>query len=113
MNRDDTLRLTQALAVLAEVHDKPLTPVRVEAYRQALGDLPIAEIEAAVVTLTRTSCFFPKPAEIREVVRRQAPPPEDWYDECGRLHAHACVLDRYQHLLRVERERWLAEQAES
>lgn len=41
---------------------------------------------------------------VRRTPVRAVEDAEDWYDQCGRLHGHACGLDRWKHITRVQRE---------
>jgi hypothetical protein len=62
------------MAVLVEVFDKELTPQRVEIYFRALAAYPIDRIVDAVEEAVRTLKFFPKPAELIELIEGS---PED------------------------------------
>ena len=68
MNPEDTTRLGRALELLSATFDKPLPPLKLEAYARALADLPITEIEAVVDELLATARFMPTPVEIRDAV---------------------------------------------
>lgn len=59
------------LAALAEVLAEPLSPVRIAGYRAALDDLPAAEVFAAIGEAAKACKFFPRPAELREIVARE------------------------------------------
>jgi hypothetical protein len=56
------------MAVLVEVFDKKPTPQRVEIYARALAAYPIERIAAAVEEAVRTLKFYPKPAELIELI---------------------------------------------
>jgi hypothetical protein len=56
------------MAMLVEVFDKEVTPQRVEIYFRALAAYPIDRIAAAVEEAVRTLKFFPKPAELIELI---------------------------------------------
>jgi hypothetical protein len=58
------------MAVLEEVFGKEFTPQLVEIYFRALADFPIERIAAAVDEAVRTLKFFPKPAELVELIER-------------------------------------------
>jgi hypothetical protein len=58
----------QALLVLAETFGEPLSELRIEGYSLFLGDLPDNDLLGAIATAGRTCKFFPKPAELRELV---------------------------------------------
>ena len=73
MNKADQ-RFALALAKLAEVFRVALTPILVEAYREALTDWPIESLEAGARALVRESKFFPRPVEWAEAA-------EDWLRE--------------------------------
>ena len=93
---------------LGEVYREEVQATRIRIYFTLLAEFTIAQVAEAAFVHMRQSKFFPMPAELRAAVRR---PPEDWYGECGRLHDHACALDRYQHLERCAREAFLARQS--
>jgi hypothetical protein len=56
------------MAVLEEVFGKDLNPQLVEIYFRALADFSIDRIAAAVEEAVRTLKFFPKPAELIELI---------------------------------------------
>lgn len=56
------------MALLAETFDKDLNPQRVEIYARALAEYPIEVIAAAVDETVRRLKFFPKPAELIELI---------------------------------------------
>jgi hypothetical protein len=56
------------MAVLEEVFDKDFTLQRVEIYFRALAAWPIERIKDAVESAVRTLKFFPKPAELIELI---------------------------------------------
>jgi hypothetical protein len=62
----------QAFSVLVmamgEVFSDPVSPERFELYAKALEDLPYEAVAAAATTHIRTGRWFPKPAEIRELI---------------------------------------------
>ena len=68
MTQDDRGRLATALMVLGETFNEPVSELRAEGYFEALRDMGIEAIEAAVRMALRTKTFFPKPAELRELV---------------------------------------------
>jgi hypothetical protein len=56
------------MALLAEVFGKELNPQLVEIYFRALADFSIERIAAAVEEAVRRLRFFPKPAELIELM---------------------------------------------
>lgn len=68
MTDHDRARFGEALGVLAETFNDPLSQTRLEAYFVALRDLPWPAVEGALRTLLRAGRWFPKPVEIREAV---------------------------------------------
>ena len=55
-----------ALTVAAEIFGEAMTAARMEGYVAALDDLAGAQVIAAIAGLTRTSRYFPRPADIRD-----------------------------------------------
>lgn len=68
MNELDRKHFAEAMVILGETFNEPVSEVRIEAYFSALSDLPMAAVGAAVRSAVRTLRFFPKPVEIREMV---------------------------------------------
>lgn len=68
MTGDDRGRFARALAVLGETFNEPISEIRTEAYWRALEDVSIDAYEAACMEALRTKTFFPKPAELRELL---------------------------------------------
>lgn len=62
----------RGLAVLSETFNEPLSELRAEAYLVALEDLSADEFEQAVRAALRACRFFPRPVELRELVRGSA-----------------------------------------
>jgi len=66
-----------ALAALAEafgLRGRDMTPVRIDVYDQALADIPVPLLNAAVRRAIQTRTWFPKVAELRmdaELCRRE------------------------------------------
>ena len=56
------------LTRLAEVLDASLTPGRIAGYVEALQDVALDDLVAAITVSARESPFFPKPSELREVL---------------------------------------------
>jgi len=67
MTTDDRPALSQALLVLSETFNEPVSETRAEAYFVALSDLPIEAVVLATRTALRACRFFPKPIELREL----------------------------------------------
>jgi hypothetical protein len=63
----DRERFAAAITITSEVLGADLSPAKVEGYFQALQDLPIEGVLAGLAEARRSSRFFPKPAEIREL----------------------------------------------
>jgi hypothetical protein len=84
----DTDRFGIVITGLAEVFGESLSDPRIEAYFQALEDLPIESIERAAKILLGSSRFFPKPVEIREAI---AGTPTDRADSAWRIFVKLCV----------------------
>jgi hypothetical protein len=68
MTPDDAPQFARLLGGLGEVFNEPMSEIRARLYFEALKDLPLASIEAAVSRLIQGARFFPKPAEIRETL---------------------------------------------
>jgi hypothetical protein len=59
---------SQAMGVLGEVFNEPVSELRIEAYLASLQDLPDAEVLAAMRACVAECQFFPRPADIRQRV---------------------------------------------
>jgi hypothetical protein len=68
MTEVDRARFAEALHVLAETFNEPVSSVRAEAYFDALSDLELWQIERAVRLALKASTWFPKPVELRALV---------------------------------------------
>jgi hypothetical protein len=68
MTLQEQANVTKALGTLAVVLGEDISGDRLEAYLAVLDDLNGAAIERAVGALAKTARFFPKPAEIRELI---------------------------------------------
>lgn len=68
MTTQDDLRFALALAGLAEIFNETISEPRLNAYREALKDLTIGQIEEAARRLMNACRFFPKPVEFREAL---------------------------------------------
>ncbi len=61
-------KFAEALLVLGETFNEPVSDVRIEAYADALADLDAMDVLHAMKECVRECSFFPRPAEIRERV---------------------------------------------
>jgi hypothetical protein len=59
------IRVSTAMGRMAEVFDTPLTTERVDAYVEALADIPAEALEVASKVFIAGSKWFPKPIEWR------------------------------------------------
>lgn len=62
------IEISKAMMVLGETFNEPVSAIRIEAYYAALSDLDTTAVLAAMHHCMRSSKFFPRPAEIREMV---------------------------------------------
>lgn len=90
MTLDEQEQLLDRLSELAEYYDKPKAPAQLAIYLQALDDLPFAAVMQATVALVNTSTFFPKVAEIRQLVEGHS-----------ESHAELAWLDLLREIRRV------------
>lgn len=67
MTPDDRPRLARILAVLGETFNEPVSDLRAEGYLMGLNDLTIGQVEQGARRALKTSRFFPRPAELREL----------------------------------------------
>ena len=67
MTESDKPRLARVLAVLAETFNETVSEVRAEGYLMGLVDLSIEQVESAAKAALKSSKFFPRPAELREL----------------------------------------------
>lgn len=66
MNKAETMKL---LSILSSVwSNEPIDDAKITAYQWALSDVTYAAVEQAAKTLLRSAKFFPKPAEILELI---------------------------------------------
>lgn len=72
MTPDDAPRFAELMLALSETFNEPVSAIRAEMYCDALRDLPIASVEHAVRLAVKSKTFFPKPAELRELVEGSA-----------------------------------------
>jgi hypothetical protein len=69
MTDEDRKGFAELLLVLAETFNEPVSDVRARAYFQALRDLELEDLTiAANQWIARKGRFFPKPAELRELL---------------------------------------------
>ena len=74
MDREqDFDRFSEGLIVLAEAFDVKLSAARINLYFEGLSDLDWSHVEAAFTQVLRTCKFFPRVAEIREIVAGGSP----------------------------------------
>lgn len=67
MTADDTPRLAQFLAVIAEAFNEPVSELRAEAYLIALDDISIDALESVGKRALNLQ-YFPRPADLRRLV---------------------------------------------
>lgn len=72
------------MLTLADTYNEPVSEGRAEAYFRALSDLPIETVEQLVTLVTRTSKFFPRPADLRELLPSAVPELGDAWAELRR-----------------------------
>lgn len=68
MQRDDFPAFTEVLTRTAELFGEALSAGRIVTYYDALADLTLADVRAALRSAERTLRWFPKPVEIREAL---------------------------------------------
>jgi hypothetical protein len=89
MNRPETMKI---LAILASVwSSEPIDDAKITAYQWALADVPYRAVEVAAGKLLRTAKFFPKPAEIMELIVDDLPmvaPGEAWETVQRQIRKH-------------------------
>ena len=68
MTEADRPTFAEAMHVLGETFNEPVSTIRAEAYFDALSDLEWWQVERAVRTSLKTATFFPKPVELRALV---------------------------------------------
>lgn len=64
----DRVVFAEAMMILGETFNEPVSEVRIESYFSALSDLPMPALGLAVRSAVRTLKWFPKPVELREMV---------------------------------------------
>lgn len=68
MKAENIPKFTQCLLVLGEVFSEQISELRLEAYRMALDGYELSAIESAMNRAIGTLKFFPKPAELIELM---------------------------------------------
>lgn len=68
MTLDDKPRFAELMLALSETFREPVSSIRAELYFDALAYLPIESVEQAVRLAVKSKTFFPKPAELIELV---------------------------------------------
>ena len=66
MTNQDRAAFGRMMFALGDTFHEPVTELRVEAYFDALRDLPIADVLVAGRAAIRDARFFPRPIELRE-----------------------------------------------
>jgi hypothetical protein len=74
MTVHDRVPFAQALTMLAETLNEPMSPARIEGYWRALGDLTLDEFRFAVDRALARSEWFPKPSHLRQFARPKCEP---------------------------------------
>ncbi len=72
MTSGDRKAFGAALYLLGEVFETPVSELRVEAYFEALVDLPVDAVLLAMKAHVKTATFFPKPGELRAMIEGKA-----------------------------------------
>jgi hypothetical protein len=68
MQNDALVAFGKLMAILGETFNESVSAVRVEAYLEALSDLPDDAVLAAMRACIKECAFFPRPKEIRDRV---------------------------------------------
>lgn len=69
MTNQDRPAFVRGLLVLGEAFNEPVSELRIEAYFDALSDLPVSDVLAAMRGAVRSEAFFPKPVQLRNVAQ--------------------------------------------
>jgi hypothetical protein len=72
MNELDRAPFAEAMYLLGDTFNEPVTELRIEGYFAALNDFEMQDINVAVRHAMRTCKFFPKPVELREMIAGNA-----------------------------------------
>lgn len=92
------------MLMLGEAFESTLTETRITIYYQALLDLPEQDVLQAMSECIKTCKFFPRVAEIREIVGDQR--------EARRDRERAERIDAENERRRLEVEQWRKDRAE-
>jgi hypothetical protein len=68
MTESEKPKFFRVMLALAETWKEPMSDLRLEGYWMGLCDLTIADLEAAALKAIRGCTYFPRPAELREMV---------------------------------------------
>lgn len=68
MTDADRMSFAEAMHVLGETFNEPVSDVRTEGYFDALREFPMVDVASAVRMALRTCKFFPRPVELRELI---------------------------------------------
>lgn len=69
MTAQDRPMFVRGLMVLGEAFNEPLSELRIEAYFDALSDLPAQDVLSAMRSAIKAESFFPKPVQIRNIAQ--------------------------------------------
>lgn len=72
MTNEDAPRFARIMNILGAVFVEEITDAKIEAYYVILQDLPIVDLEVAAQYILRHSKWFPKPAELAQIVDDEA-----------------------------------------
>lgn len=72
MTDADRQAFAELMLGLGETFGEPVSDARMEIYFAALADLELADVRVAATAAVRGSSFFPRPAEIRELIAGKA-----------------------------------------
>ena len=89
----DVQRFAKALAIVAEVFNEPISEVKVAAYWDALRDLGIDDLERSIQSCVKYNKFFPRPADIREVL--EGAKGDQWEYDLSHLQGRIVLLGKY------------------
>lgn len=68
MTNRDSAQFAQLFALLSQSFDKPVSEAMAQVYFDNLKDFPIEQVATAVQAAIRTKTFFPKVAELRQLI---------------------------------------------
>lgn len=72
MTAQDAAVFAEAIGILGEAFNEPVSAVRVKAYFEDLSDFGIAQVVGAMRHARRTGKYFPRVAELREAIEGTA-----------------------------------------